>query len=207
MIYVACRSIGRARQRRTRSIDATRTWRPPVWKSGSGGVHNKTGSLDDVTHDGDEDDDDDDYDEEEEEDDESDDVVLSMNRSDLHASSSSSTATTYTGVFFPSRRERTGSTVLSSQVSGDRFMASAARQTSLVMPFPAPGTARLALSRETSPRPSVDSGTRAPCISRIPHQHSLLTFLTFLAFICRSSDLSDLERRRSHSFGHGTVPM
>jgi hypothetical protein len=162
--YVACRSIGRARQRRTRSIDATRTWRPPVWKSGSGGVapgRNKTGSLDDVTDDGDDDDDDDDYDEEED-DDESEDVVLSMNRSDLHASSSSSTATTYTGVFFPSRRERTGSTVLSSQVSGDRFMASAARQTSLVTPFPAPGTARLALSRETSPRPSVDSGTRTP---------------------------------------------
>lgn len=167
-------SIGRARQRRTRSIDATGTWRPPVWKFGSGGVapgRNKTGSLDDVTDDGDDDDDDDDYDDD---DDESDDVVLSMNRSDLHTSSSSSTAPTYTGVFFPSRRERTDSTVLSSQVSGDRFMASAARQTSLVMPFTAPGAARLALSRETSPRPSVDS------------------------------DLSDLERRRSHSFGHGT---
>jgi hypothetical protein len=82
-------------------------------------------------------------------------VDSGMNPGDLHPTSG---AFATHGVFFPSRRERIGSTNLSSQVSGDRFVVAASQQTSLVMPFCPPGTARLALSRQTSPRNS-DCGT------------------------------------------------
>jgi hypothetical protein len=147
-----CRSIGRERRRRTRSTTEAEAevW-PPTRQAGSG----IPPSLNDV------DDDSSDVDDDGEDEDEDEDVVIPIKPS--------SSSSAYTGVFFPSRRER-----LSSQLSGDRFMVSAARQTSLVVPFEPPGSARLGLSRETSPRPSAYSAPALP-LSTIDSTCSLLT--------------------------------